>query len=80
MNSKSDHDVGSLPAWAQRSLVMQIFAQARALGGEARIVGGAVRDWLAGYPVGDIDMAVNLPSKLWQAICWPAICALLKPA
>ena len=40
---------------------MQIFAQARALGGEARIVGGAVRDWLAGYPVGDIDMAVNLP-------------------
>jgi tRNA nucleotidyltransferase/poly(A) polymerase len=39
---------------------MQIFAQARALGGEARIVGGAVRDWLAGYPVGDIDMAINL--------------------
>ena len=31
------------------------------LGGEARIVGGAVRDWIAGYPVGDIDMAVNLP-------------------
>ena len=40
---------------------MQIFAQALALGGEARIVGGAVRDWLAGYPVGDIDMAINLP-------------------
>ena len=42
---------------------MQIFAQAHALGGEARIVGGAVRDWLAGYPVGDIDMAINLPIK-----------------
>ena len=40
---------------------MQIFAQAHALGGEARIVGGAVRDWLANYPVGDIDMAINLP-------------------
>ena len=40
---------------------MQIFAQAQALGGEARIVGGAVRDWLAGHPVGDIDMAINLP-------------------
>jgi tRNA nucleotidyltransferase/poly(A) polymerase len=40
---------------------MQIFAQAQTLGGEARIVGGAVRDWLAGYPVGDIDMAINLP-------------------
>ncbi len=42
---------------------MQIFAQAQALGGEARIVGGAVRDWLANYPVGDIDMAINLPIK-----------------
>ena len=40
---------------------MQVFAQAHALGGEARIVGGAVRDWLANYPVGDIDMAINLP-------------------
>ena len=42
---------------------MQIFAQAQALGGEARIVGGAVRDWLANYPVGDIDMAINLPAR-----------------
>ena len=61
MSSKSDHDFGCLPNWAQRPLVMQIFAQAHALGGEARIVGGAVRDWLAGYPVGDIDVAINLP-------------------
>ena len=50
-----------LPDWAQRPLVRRIFDGARALGGEARIVGGAVRDWLAGYPVGDIDMAINLP-------------------
>ena len=63
MSSKSDDDFGCLPNWAQRPLVMQIFAQAHALGGEARIVGGAVRDWLAGYPVGDIDMAINLPIK-----------------
>ena len=61
MSSKSDDDFGCLPNWAQRPLVMQIFAQAHALGGEARIVGGAVRDWLAGYPVGDIDVAINLP-------------------
>ena len=61
MSSRSDRDFGGLPDWAQRPLVMQIFAQALALGGEARIVGGAVRDWLAGYPVGDIDMAINLP-------------------
>ena len=61
MSSRSNRDFGGLPDWAQRPLVMQIFAQALALGGEARIVGGAVRDWLAGYPVGDIDMAINLP-------------------
>ena len=61
MSSRSDHDFGGLPEWAQRPLVLQIFAQAQALGGEARIVGGAVRDSLAGYPVGDIDMAINLP-------------------
>ena len=24
----------------------------------------AVRDWIAGYPVGDIDMAVNLPIEI----------------
>ena len=61
MSSRSDHDFSSLPDWAQRPLVMQIFAQAHALGGEARIVGGAVRDWLSNYPVGDIDMVINLP-------------------
>jgi poly(A) polymerase len=61
LSSRSDHDFGDLPDWARRPLVMQIFAQAQALGGEARIVGGAVRDWLANYPVRDIDMAINLP-------------------
>ena len=61
MSSRSDDDFGGLPDWAKRPLVMQIFAHAQALGGEARIVGGAVRDWLAGYPVGEIDVAINLP-------------------
>ena len=28
---------------------------------EARIVGGAVRDWLAGHPITDIDLAIPLP-------------------
>lgn len=64
MSSRSDHDFDSLPDWAQRPLVMQIFVQAHALGGEARIVGGAVRDWLANYPVSDIDMAINLPIEI----------------
>ena len=51
----------NLPDWAARPLVKRIFAAARACGGEARIVGGAVRGWLVGEPVHDIDMAVNLP-------------------
>ena len=50
-----------LPSWAQRDAVRYIFDAAKRLGGEARIVGGAVRDWLAGFDVREIDMAVNLP-------------------
>jgi poly(A) polymerase len=50
-----------LPSWAQRDAVRYIFDAAKRLGGEARIVGGAVRDWLAGCNVSEIDMAVNLP-------------------
>ena len=53
----------NLPDWATRPLLKRIFAAARACGGEARIVGGAVRDWLVGAPVHDIDMAVNLPIR-----------------
>ena len=53
-----------LPIWAQNELVDYIFRTATALNGEARIVGGAVRNWLAGKPVGDIDMVVNLPIRL----------------
>ena len=53
-----------LPSWAQHDVVRHIFTVAAGLGGEARIVGGAVRDWLAGRAVGDIDMAVNLPIQL----------------
>ena len=53
-----------LPPWARRDVVGYIFDAAKKRGGEARIVGGAVRDWLAGRPVGDIDMAVNLPIRV----------------
>ena len=53
-----------LPPWARRDVVGYIFDVAKKRGGEARIVGGAVRDWLAGRRVGDIDMAVNLPIRV----------------
>ena len=53
-----------LPPWARRDVVGYIFDAAKKRGGEARIVGGAVRDWLAGRRVSDIDMAVNLPIRV----------------
>ena len=60
-NELTDLRDSALPEWACRPLVIQVFSAAKVLGGEARIVGGAVRDWIVGYPIGDIDMAVNLP-------------------
>ena len=62
-NQNNSQFCHGLPEWARRPLIEKIFIESIALGGEARIVGGAVRDWVAGYPVGDIDMAVNLPIK-----------------
>ena len=63
-NELTDRCDGGLPEWARRPLVIQIFSAVKVLGGEARIVGGAVRDWIAGHPVNDIDMAVNLPIEI----------------
>ena len=42
-------------------LAAQIFALVASAGSEARIVGGSVRDFLAGRRPGDIDMAVAMP-------------------
>ena len=42
-------------------LAAQIFALVASAGSEARIVGGSVRDFLAGRQPGDIDMAVAMP-------------------
>ena len=53
-----------LPPWARSDVVRSIFLAAKKLGGEARIVGGAVRDWLAKRRVDDIDMAVCLPIRV----------------
>jgi poly(A) polymerase len=42
-------------------LAERIFALAATADSSARIVGGAVRDWLQGRSMGDIDMAVAMP-------------------
>ena len=50
-------------------LAARLFALARGQGYEARIVGGSVRDWLAGLPIGDVDMAVAAPIDAFADAC-----------
>ncbi|MBL8833362.1 MAG: CCA tRNA nucleotidyltransferase, partial [Rhodospirillales bacterium] len=47
----------TLPAWATMDASRDVLA---ALGGEARFVGGCVRDALQGQPPADIDLATPL--------------------
>ena len=58
-----------LTAFPVSPLAQRLFALAADAGHEARIVGGAVRDWQAGHEIGDIDMAVAAPIELFAGIC-----------
>lgn len=49
--------------WFSKPSLQRILALLNADGGEARIVGGAVRNALMGVPVGDIDIATTLPPQ-----------------
>lgn len=49
--------------WLLRGETQQVFAALTAYGGEARAVGGAVRNSLLDRPVADIDIATNLPPE-----------------
>ncbi len=46
--------------WLYDASLRVLFAIIKKSGGEARVVGGAVRDALLGRSVGDVDLAVNL--------------------
>ena len=59
--SKQINFLSDFPAGKAIALITKIQNIARENGSEARIVGGAVRDWLMGRPVEDIDMAINMP-------------------
>lgn len=50
-------------SWFSKPGLQRIFSLLNADGGEARVVGGAVRNALMGLPVGDIDMATTLPPQ-----------------
>ncbi len=55
------------PAWLRETALQQLFAATKAAGGEARVVGGAVRDWFLGIEGGDIDLASTLtPEKTME--------------
>ena len=49
-----------IPAFLLESDLRRLFEVTAAAGGEARVVGGAVRDTLLGLPVGDVDIASTL--------------------
>ena len=65
------------PAWLKEAGLQHLFAATRAMGGEARAVGGAVRDFLLGRESGDVDVASSLPPEATMAIAhaegWKAI-------
>jgi len=51
------------PPWLSEAPLQQLFAATRAAGGEARAVGGAVRDWLMAREGADVDVASTLPPE-----------------
>ncbi|TDQ86382.1 poly(A) polymerase [Dongia mobilis] len=53
--------------WPHAAGAMKVLAALKAAGGEGRLVGGAVRDALAGRPVRDIDIATDLAPEAVMA-------------
>ncbi len=49
-----------LPNWAQRTLYLDVIDAVEEAGGQARFVGGAVRNHMMRLPVSDVDMATTL--------------------
>jgi poly(A) polymerase len=49
--------------WLKEPALQRVFALVAEAGGEARVAGGAVRNALLGEPIGDIDIATNLPPQ-----------------
>ncbi|MFZ4541460.1 MAG: CCA tRNA nucleotidyltransferase [Rickettsiales bacterium] len=65
------------PDWLKEAALQQFFAATKAAGGEARAVGGAVRDWLMGIDGADVDVASTLVPERTMEIAveqgWKAI-------
>ena len=67
----------TMPDWLMEKPLQQFFAATRAMGGEARAVGGAVRDGVLGVEAYDVDIASTLlPEQTMQLAAdqgWKAI-------
>ena len=65
------------PDWLMEEPLQQFFAATAAAGGEARVVGGAVRDFLLGVDGADVDVASTLTPEQTTEIAarhnWKAI-------
>ncbi len=48
------------PDWLQEKPLQQLLQATADAGGQARVVGGAVRDFLLGVDGGDVDVASTL--------------------
>ena len=53
--------------WAERPGLAKLLTALEADSGTTRLVGGAVRDWLLGLPVSDIDLATR---RVEELECW----------
>ena len=66
-----------LPTWLSEPALQQLFTATHAAGGELRVVGGAVRDFLLTREGGDIDLATTLlPEQVLELAAaqkWKAI-------
>ncbi len=65
------------PDWLQDPHLQALFAATEAVGGQARAIGGCVRDHLLGREIGDVDIASSLAPEHTIAIAqqhrWKAI-------
>ncbi len=64
-------------AWLCAPPVRTVLEVVRAAGGEARFVGGCVRDALLGRPFSDYDLAVTLPPETVMEACRRAGCKVV---
>jgi len=58
---EADLNASDFPYGEAELLIKKIQKIARQHGAEARLVGGAVRNWLMQQPVEDFDLAINIP-------------------